>query len=357
MRLLDPATQPDAIAQAAQRLAQGGLLALPTETVYGLGARADDDAAVARIYAAKGRPPDHPLIVHVADEAAALHFVSTYPAVARRLTDAFWPGPLTVIVPRRAGMATASAGGHDTIGLRCPDHPVALRLLQACADLGVMGVAAPSANRFGRISPTRSAHVADEFAHHGDAQGEGLDEVWVLEGGDCEVGIESTIIDCSRGRPVLLRPGRLTLAEIEAVAGEPVEWSRPEAPDPAAPKASGTLLSHYAPRARLRLMSEEQVIAGLDLIEPELRARAIQEGGQIPPRMAVYSRSLWAYREPCVGLVHRSMPADAVTAAQDLFADLREIDALGVELIWVEQPPDHPAWDGVRDRLTRASAS
>jgi len=352
MRLLDPATQPDAIDQAAQRLADGGLLALPTETVYGLGARADDDAAVARIFAAKGRPADHPLIVHVPNQAAALSFVSAFPPVARRLTDAFWPGPLTVIVPRLPGMASAAAGGQDTIGLRCPDHPVARQLLEACALRDIMGIAAPSANRFGRISPTRAEHVVDEFKD----QGEGLDEVWVLQGGACEVGIESTIIDCTRGHPVLLRPGRLTRAEIEAVAGEPVLWSRPEAPDPAAPKASGTLLSHYAPRAKVRLMDDAQLAAALDVLEPELTAAVLIDPGH-GPRMAVYSRSLWAYRPKHRGVAHLSMPGDAATAAHDLFADLRELDATGVDVIWVESPPDDPAWDGVRDRLHRAAAS
>ena len=214
MRLLDPAAQPDAIDLAAQRLAEGGLLALPTETVYGLGARADDDAAVARIFAAKGRPSNHPLIVHVANVESSYQFASAIPPVARQLMERFWPGPLTVIVPRAPGMAGASAGGQDTIGLRCPDHPVALQLLQAAARLGVAGVAAPSANRFGRISPTRAEHVVDEFKDQGD----GLDEVWVLQGGPCEVGIESTIVDCSRGHPVILRPGRLTRDELEAAA-------------------------------------------------------------------------------------------------------------------------------------------
>ncbi|MFN3887533.1 MAG: L-threonylcarbamoyladenylate synthase [Aquabacterium sp.] len=351
MRLLDPATQPDAIEQAARRIVAGGLVALPTETVYGLGARADDAEAVARIFAAKGRPSDHPLIVHVPNGAAALHFVSAFPPVAQRLCAAFWPGPLTVIVPRDPDMATAAAGGQDTIGLRCPSHPVARQLLEACANLDVLGVAAPSANRFGRISPTQAAHVVDEFQ---DA-GEGLDEVWVLDGGACDVGIESTIVDCSREQPVLLRPGRLTLAEIEAAAGQPVLWSHPEAPDPAAPRAPGTLASHYAPRARLRLMDDTQLDAALDVLEPELLAAALREPGH-PPKVAVYSRSLWARRAPSKGVVHRSMPGDAATAAHDLFADLRELDALGVDLIWVEAPPADPAWDGVRDRLSRAAA-
>jgi L-threonylcarbamoyladenylate synthase len=349
MRLLDPATSADAIAQAADRLAAGGLLALPTETVYGLGARADDDAAVARIFAAKGRPADHPLIVHVPNVHAAYGFVSAFPPVAQRLAAAFWPGPLTVIVPRKPGVATAAAGGQDTIGLRCPDHPVAQALLQACAERDVMGVAAPSANRFGRISPTRAEHVLEEFL----GQGEGLDTVWVLQGGACAVGIESTIIDCSRGQPVLLRPGRLTLAEIEAVCGEPVAWSRPEAPDPAAPRASGTLLSHYAPRARLRLLTSEALAAELDTVERQLEATPATGHSAI----GIYSRSLWAWHKPHAGVLHRSMPGDAALAAHELFADLRELDAHGVAQIWVEAPPDEPAWDGVRDRLLRAAAS
>ncbi len=355
MTLLDPNLQPDAIAQAAQRLADGGLLALPTETVYGLGARADDDAAVARIFAAKGRPSNHPLIVHVANEAAALHFVSAFPPVAQRLVRAFWPGPLTVIVPRHPDMARAAAGGQDTIGLRCPDHPVALALLQACAQRDILGVAAPSANRFGRISPTRAAHVSDEFKEHNSRCAGSLDEVWVLDGGPCDVGIESTIVDCSRGGPVLLRPGRLTMAELEAAAGEPLQWSRPEAPDANAPRAPGTLLSHYAPRARVVLMSDAQLSDGLDIIEPELTAQHLATPG-VPPRLAVYSRSLWAHHPRHPGVAHLSMPGDAATAAHDLFADLRELDATGVDQIWVEAPPEGPAWDGVRDRLARAAA-
>ncbi|MBC7699043.1 L-threonylcarbamoyladenylate synthase [Aquabacterium sp.] len=353
MRLLDPDTQTDAIEQAAQRLADGGLLALPTETVYGLGARADDDAAVARIFEAKGRPSNHPLIVHVANAEAAWQFAAAVPLVAQQLMDRFWPGPLTVIVPRAPGMAAASAGGQDTIGLRCPDHPVALKLLQAAARLGVMGVAAPSANRFGRISPTRAEHVIDEFQD----QGSGLDEVWVLQGGLCDVGIESTIVDCTRAHPVILRPGRLTRDEIEAAAGEPVALSTPESRDAGAPRASGTLAAHYAPRAKLRLMSDLQLSSALDLIEPELTAKALANKAVTPPGIAVYSRSLWAHRPASPGVVQRAMPADAISAAHHLFSDLRELDALGVELIWVEKPPVDAVWDGVRDRLARASAA
>ena len=199
--LLD-GTDAGALQRAAELLAAGELVGIPTETVYGLGARADDDAAVAKIFLAKGRPADHPLIVHVAEPADAEQFAAEVPAVARRLMAAFWPGPLTLILPRADGMGAAAAGGQNSIGLRCPSHPVAHALLAAAQRLGVHGVAAPSANRFGRVSPTQAAHVVDEF-------GEALA---VVDGGACDIGIESSIVDCSRGHPVLLRPGVLTRA-------------------------------------------------------------------------------------------------------------------------------------------------
>ena len=319
-------TEPAAIEQAAVLLAQGELVAFPTETVYGLGARADDDAAVAKIFLAKGRPAAHPLIVHVADAASALAFAAHLPPLAQRLIDAFWPGPLTVIVPRAEGMAQAAAGGQNSIGLRCPDHPVALKLLAAAKALGVAGVAGPSANRFGRVSPTRAAHVQAEF---GDA-------LTVLDGGACGVGIESSIVDCTRDVPVLLRPGTLTRARIEAAAGQLLRDA-----DAHAPRAPGTLLAHYAPNARVRLMAT----ALLDT--------ALQVLAAAPAGLAVYSRSALAGLSPAVR--QRRMPADPQAAAQELFVVLRELDAEGVQLIWVEEPPPGPEWDGVRDRLQRAS--
>ncbi|MDE1998803.1 MAG: threonylcarbamoyl-AMP synthase [Burkholderiales bacterium] len=352
MRLLNPQTQADAIEVAAKRLADGGLLALPTETVYGLGARADDDAAVARIFAAKGRPSNHPLIVHVANAQAAHAFAESIPPMAQRLMDAFWPGPLTVIVPRHPDCARAAAGGQHSIGLRCPDHPVAHQLLEAAAELGVLGVAAPSANRFGRVSPTRPEHVVSEF----EGQGSGLDEVWVLDGGPCDVGIESTIVDCSRGYPVLLRPGHITRGQIQAVTGEVVGVSTPEKPDADAPRASGTLMAHYAPRAKVRLMPSDLLLVALDAFELEVKENpALLHDSR--PRLAVYSRSLWAHRTSIPGVVHRAMPPEPVAAAYHLFADLRELDDLGVDLIWVETPPEDQAWAGVRDRLSRAAAA
>lgn len=321
------ARDPAAIDDAARRLAAGELVAFPTETVYGLGARADDDAAVAQVFAAKGRPVDHPLIVHVADAAAAAHFAARLDTLAARLMAAFWPGPLTLIVPRRAGVASAAAGGQDSIGLRCPAHAVARELLRRAAARGVPGVAAPSANRFGRLSPTTAAHVEAEF---GPA-------LAVLDGGACPVGIESTIVDLTRGVPVLLRPGMLTPQRIEVAAGMPLAVR-----DGGAPRASGTLTAHYAPRARLHLFADAEALAQA--------LRAAPAGG----RLAVYSRSACP---AAVAALQRRMPARADDAARELFATLRELDAAGVDQIWVEQPPDDPAWDGVRDRLQRAAAA
>jgi L-threonylcarbamoyladenylate synthase len=320
-------TDAAAIDRAAQALADGALVALPTETVYGLGARADDDRAVAGIYQAKGRPADHPLIVHVVDVDRARHFAAQWPAAAERLARAFWPGPVTVIVPRAAGVAGSAAGGQTSIGLRCPSHPVAQALLRRAAALGVPGVAAPSANRFGRVSPTCAAHVADEFGP----------DLLVLDGGECEVGIESTIVDCTRAQPALLRPGRLARAELERALGEPLRER-----DADAPRASGTLEAHYAPSAALRLMDAAALVQALAMLPDPA------------PGVAVYSRTVPMRRR---GALIRPMPADAAAAAHELFAVLRDFDAQGARLIWVEAPPDDPAWEGVADRLRRAAAA
>jgi L-threonylcarbamoyladenylate synthase len=320
-------SDPRELAAAAAELAAGQLVAFPTETVYGLGARADDDAAVARIYAAKGRPAGHPLIVHLADAAAWAGFATRPSEPALNLMAAFWPGPLTVIVPRRPDRGRAAAGGQDSIGLRVPAHPVALALLQAAARLGVAGVAAPSANRYGRVSPTAALHVLQEF---GPA-------LTVLDGGRCAVGIESTIIDCTRQRPALLRPGQLSRAAIEAVLGQALAE-----PDAASPRASGTLASHYAPRARVEL---------LDGVALRHRLQAGLEG--LAGGVGVYSPLAPAAGS---GWIHRAMAADAASVAHELFAVLREFDEAGVAAIWVERPPPGPEWDGVRDRLQRAAA-
>jgi len=318
---------PAAIADAAATLAAGGLVAFATETVYGLGARADDDAAVARIFDLKGRPSGHPLIVHVAERGDAEVFAASLSPLAERLIDAFWPGPMTVIVRRREGVAGAAAAGQATIGLRCPAHPVAHALLLAARAAGVPGVAAPSANRFGRISPTTAADVAEELGT----------ELLVLDGGPARIGIESAIVDCSGARPVLLRPGTLTRERIETAAGSPLA-----PPDAASPRAPGTLESHYAPSATLRLMPTPMLHAALRVL------------GSEPLKLAVYSRSVPSGM--ATGLKHRRMPARPEQAAHELFFVLRELDRDGVHLIWVEEPPPGPEWDGVRDRLRRAAA-
>jgi L-threonylcarbamoyladenylate synthase len=326
-----------AIVQAAQALHDGHLVGLPTETVYGLAGNATDDAAVAKIFAAKGRPSDHPLIVHVASVAQVPLFAAHVPEFAQKLMQAFWPGPLTLILPRKSGVAAASAGGQDSIGLRCPSHPVAQALLLACLPLGVLGVSAPSANRFGRVSPTSAAHVQSELGP----------DLLILDGGDCEVGIESTIIDCTRGEPVLLRPGQITRAQIEAACGHAVRGK--DAPQDvsgqAAPRASGTLESHYAPRAKVRLMSAQDITVKLQALGPHANNLGLWSNERPTSDQGMGSGILW-----------RKQAITAEQAAHDLFGVLRDLDARGVIQIWVQQPPDTPEWEGVRDRLQRAAA-
>jgi len=318
-----------AIAQAAQALRDGQLVGLPTETVYGLAANATDDAAVAQIFVAKGRPADHPLIVHVASAEQVSIFAAQVPDFAQALIDAFWPGPLTLILPRHSGVATASAGGQDSIGLRCPSHPVAQALLRAGLALGVHGVSAPSANRFGRVSPTTAAHVQSELGQ----------DLLILDGGECPVGIESTIIDCTRGEPVLLRPGHITRVQIEAACGR-VLLDKDAVLQPA-PRASGTLESHYAPRAKVRLMSAQDIDAKLQTLGPHAN-----------------NLGVWSAQRPVAGagVVWRVQAQTAEQAAHDLFSVLRDLDARGVQQIWVQLPPDTPEWEGVRDRLQRSAA-
>ncbi len=326
--MIEDGRDPAAIARAVERLGACRLVAFPTETVYGLGARADDDAAVAGIYALKGRPTDHPLIVHVDSRAGTEAFAEPLPRAAERLIEAFWPGPLTLIVRRRAGVASAAAAGQGTIGLRCPADPVAHALLQAAQAAGIPGLAAPSANRYGHVSATTAAHVEAEFP--------GAD-LLVLDGGACRVGIESAIVDVSGARPSLLRPGVLAAQAIEAALGEPLH-----APGTDAPRAPGTLASHYKPDATLRLMPTAMLKTALEVL------------GSEPIRLGVYSRSVPS--GVATGVQHRRMPARPEQAAHELFSVLRELDAQGVRLIWVEEPPPGPEWDGVRDRLTRAAA-
>ena len=318
---------------AAAALQRGELLGLPTETVYGLAADSDNDAAVARIFTAKGRPANHPLIVHVADSQAITRYAKEVPLFAQQLIDAFWPGPLTLILPRLPEAAKASTGGQNSVGLRCPSHPVAHAVLKACQQLNppVWGVSAPSANKFGRVSPTTAQHVAAEF---GDA-------LLVLDGGACEVGIESTIVDCTRGVPVLLRPGAITRDDIERACGQrPLSKEELQANTP---RASGTLLAHYAPNAKVRLMDARQIQSALDVLGTEGK------------NIAVYHRS--PLKNASMGVQLRPMPQQAQAAAHELFSVLRDFDDLGAQLIWIETPPDRSEWEGVRDRLQRAAAA
>ena len=335
---------PVVVQDCAAALLAGELVAFPTETVYGLGADAGNDAAVAKIFTAKGRPSNHPLIVHVADQLQGANglarFAAAIPGFAQPLIKRFWPGPLTLILPRRHNAGVAAAGGQDSIGLRCPAHPVAQALLQACAARGVFGLAAPSANKFGRVSPTTAAHVRNEF---GDA-------LRILDGGACVVGIESTIVDCTRASPVLLRPGAVTRLQLEAACGQPVltvDAADALWPQAATPRASGTLEAHYAPNARLRLMDARALQTALDVLGAGIVGQT--------PVIATYARS--SLRMSSQAVLQWRMPGDAEATAQQLFAVLRGFDDQGVKLIWVETPPADAAWDGVRDRLQRAAAA
>jgi L-threonylcarbamoyladenylate synthase len=328
-----------AIATAAAILEEGGLVAFPTETVYGLGADAENPAAVARIYEAKGRPNDHPVIVHVAPGADLDYWTTEIPAAARQLVQAFWPGPLTLILKRAAHIPDAVSGGQDTVGIRCPSHPVAIALLSAFKG-GKGGVAAPSANKFGNVSPTTAQHVRDEFGlSEEDASS---DEACtasllstVLEGGASQVGIESTIVDLSRlatHGPVLLRPGHISARQIADVIGQ-----LPAAPDQAAPRASGTLESPYAPRTPVTMLEHDALLATLN----DLQSKSI--------KVAVISHALPALLTP-----QQILPADPAGYAYGIYAALRAMDQTGSDLILVETPPQDGAWHGVNDRLRRS---
>jgi L-threonylcarbamoyladenylate synthase len=312
-----------AIASAAAALAAGEVVAFPTETVYGLGADATNAGAIARVFALKGRPADHPLIVHVAEPGALEAWASAIPARAKTLAARFWPGPLTLILARAARVPDAVTGGQDTVGIRCPSHPVAQALLRAFARIGSGAVAAPSANKFGHVSPTTAQHVRDEFGA----------DLRVLDGGACEVGLESTIVDLSRGSAVLLRPGGIARDAIEQVLGE-----RLQEPDAQAPRASGTLAAHYAPRTALVLVGSAELPLEFEL----------------PANVAVL-----ALREPQGDVRVTSWitaPSDPARYGHDLYANLRTLDASGAKRIVVEAPPRLPAWEAVNDRLVRAAA-
>ncbi len=318
------------LADAVDRLCRGELVALPTETVYGLGADATNPDAVAKIFALKGRPADHPLIVHLAPEAKLEDWARDVPDAARKLAAAFWPGPLTMILAKSPRVPAIVTGGQDSVGLRCPSHPVAQALLREFARVGSGAVAAPSANKFGHVSSTTAAHVRDEFGP----------ELLVLDGGACEVGLESTIVDLSRGSPVLLRPGAVTREAIGAVLGVV-----PSERDAEAPRASGTLASHYAPRTPVALV-DAHVLEG--------RVREELAAGK---SLAVLARSPWpGLMREAAALWWRVAPESPAAYGHDLYASLRALDANHADLIVVEAPPAGPAWEAIRDRLSRAAA-
>ncbi len=311
------------IAHAVALLRSGGLVALPTETVYGLGADAENPAAVARVYAAKGRPADHPLIVHLSHAALVDDgWGREIPSWARLLMAACWPGPLTLVVRRGPRAGDHVTGGQDTVGLRVPAHPVAHALLTAFGG----GVAAPSANRFGRVSPTDAPHVVDELGGELDPARD-----CVLEGGPSEVGVESTIVDCTGAAPRLLRPGAVGAEEIEAVTGLEVQE-----PDPAV-RAPGTLAAHYAPSARLQLVE-------VDELRPAL-ARAGSRVGLLAPSSVPTPD----------GAIRLAAPADAAAYARALYRALRAADDEGLTTILAVAPADGPLAAAVVDRLRRAA--
>jgi len=304
------------VRRAAQILRAGGLVAFPTETVYGLGADAANEKAIARLYAVKRRPPDHPVIVHFASAQAAFDWAIEAPEAAGKLAEKFWPGPLTLILRRSARAKNFVTGAQDTVGLRVPSHPVAQELLR----LFDGAVAAPSANRFGLVSPTTAAHVREDL-------GEDVD--LVLEGGASDVGIESTIVDLSGATPVLLRPGHISKAEIEALIGAARQK------DATSPRHSGGLERHYAPRTPAKMVPTYALDKEISVFNNRVAVLAFSR----PDARVDY----WL-----------RMPRDPHTYAQRLYAALRELDTAACERILVEAPPDTPEWDAVRDRLRRA---
>ena len=324
--------------RAVDLLQAGELVAFPTETVYGLGADAANPQALAKMFAAKGRPADHPVIVHLAGAAYLERWAIDSPPLAWELAEAFWPGPLTLILKRAPQVPYAVTGGQETVGLRVPSHPLALGLLRAYTQAGgghgnMCGIAAPSANRFGRISPTDAAHVREEL---GDVV------ALILDGGSCPVGIESTIIDLSRAAdltPRLLRPGRITPEQIAAVSGVLPEL--PGAHVGGAPRVSGSLASHYAPQTPVRLVAKEQLPEVLRGLKVQGKRFGLLAHGPLAGLAAPHSLRL--------------LPANAEGYARGVYAALRELDQAGNEVIVVEAVPPESAWAGVADRLRRAA--
>jgi L-threonylcarbamoyladenylate synthase len=306
------------VRRAAEILRAGGLVAFPTETVYGLGADASSEKAVARLYAVKGRPADHPVIVHLDSLERALAWAREVPKEARILAERFWPGPLTLILKRSEKARDFVTGGQPSVGIRVPSHPVAQQLLRAFGG----GVAAPSANRFGRVSPTTAAHVREDL---------GGDVDLVLDGGPSEVGIESTILDCSGTGVVLLRPGRISPQEIESLGIKPI------GKDADSPRHSGGLERHYSPCTPARMVPTHALDKEIARLKDKVAVLAFSRPDE---RVDYWLR----------------MPREPQAYAQKLYAALRELDGTQCELILVEAPPEAPEWAAVRDRLARATS-
>ena len=328
---------------AAQALLDGKLLGLPTETVYGLAADASNDAALHAIFALKGRPQNHPLIIHLHDEAKLDDWAINIPQAARALADAFWPGPLTLILQRASHVSLTVTGGQDTVGLRCPAHDVAQAVLKRFAALGGSGaVAAPSANRFGRISPTTAAHVREEFA-------KAEPPLLVLDGGACEVGIESTIVDCSRltqtDKPVILRPGAISATQIAAILGG-VHLGKTKAKTTTAPRVSGSLDSHYAPQT-------EMVLVPSGVFDDFVVEKLMQ--GAVVGTLRFADAFATGADERSLSDKDLRVAKNAKTYAHDLYANLRKLDHAHCDLIAVETPPEGAEWAGVWDRLSRGA--
>lgn len=313
---------------AVAALRAGGLVAFPTETVYGLGADAANPGAVRRIFEVKGRPPTHPVIVHISSEGELSEWAREVPEEARVLAAACWPGPLTLLLRRAPSVSDVVTGGRPTIGLRVPGHPLALALLQAFGG----GVAAPSANRFGRVSPTTAAHVRAELGAAVDV---------VLDGGPCQVGVESTIVDLSAGDPIVRRPGGVPVEELERLLGRTVEvWSGTS--DAASSLAPGSLASHYAPSALVVVVDDPSGAA-------EGAALSAEEGR----RVALLAPSVVDGLHP--GVIELEPAGTADHFARVLYDRLREADRLGVDELWVVPPPPAGLGLAVRDRLRRAA--
>ena len=323
-----PAVDSARIAQAVEVLKRGGLVAVPTETVYGLAADASNEAAVRAIFAAKGRPADHPVIVHVADASAIDDWAREVPDSARALAAAFWPGPLTLVLKRSPRALDVVTGGQDTVGLRCPAHPWARALLQAFGG----ALAAPSANRFGHLSPTTAEHVRADL---GEKPAGALD--LILDGGACPVGIESTIVDLSGDQPTLLRPGSITRLDLEQVLGTPVAE-----PGGDAPRAPGRLERHYAPRTPLEVVPVDRLGSRLAALF-HLRVAVLAPAEVLQTLRA----------QPAVEL---AASEDAVAYARELYANLHQLDQAAADRIVVSAPPNGPEWTAIHDRLRRAQA-